>query len=80
MPNDTEGMYTNIEKEHNRMRLRRAASLVETVMESLDLTEIPCDHCKRVSHTNWDQAQAHKELDAIARKLKRFAKSDVFKG
>lgn len=54
--------------------LLKAAQFVESSLPKLDLAYTTCSGCSLKHYTNWQQAQAHKELAAIAQKLRRFAR------
>jgi hypothetical protein len=57
--------------------LLEAAGLIETVMGDLDTSQDICACCGLNKRRNWNEAQAHKELAAVVRKLKAFAGSEV---
>lgn len=59
--------------------LKRAASIIETVISGLDMSTDVCGHCNVTKYANRDEAQMHKELGAIVRKLYKFAGRPIAK-
>ena len=59
--------------ETNIERLAAAAALIETAVSLFDTSETECDSCHVKRKKNWTQAQAAKELAAMALKIKRWA-------
>lgn len=52
--------------------LMEATVLIERVLAKLDTTTSVCGHCQVKHYANRKEAQAHTELEAVVRKLKRW--------
>lgn len=55
------------------IELSLAARVIERYMGTLNLRRKDCAHCGRETYDSFADAQEHKELAAIVRKLRKFA-------
>lgn len=60
--------------------LTAAAALVDAALPRLDHSSEVCACCGVTKYRNFQQALAHRELKALAAKLRRFAESDALRG
>lgn len=53
--------------------LKTAADMIEAEMAALNVTRSVCSHCGVAKYDDFAAFQRHQELEAIVRKLRRFA-------
>lgn len=54
-------------------QLKRAAELILEVMSEMDTSSKVCPQCDRRKYTKWAEAQLHKELESVYKKLVRWS-------